>query len=90
MEAGSDVDPTESTGTEEIVVKIKNRLFAGLSAVCVTAVPCISHAQSSVTLYGVIDNGIAYSNSQSALGSTSNGAHNIQHLGRQQVRYERE
>jgi predicted porin len=80
MEAGSVVDPTESTGTEEIVVKIKNRLFAGLSAVCVTAVPCIAHAQSSVTLYGVIDNGVAYSNSQTALGSTSNGAHNIQLL----------
>ena len=59
-------------------MKIKNRLFAGLSAVCVTALPSIAHAQSSVTLYGVIDNGIAYSNSQTTLGSTSNGAHNVQ------------
>jgi len=30
-------------------------------------------AQSTVTLYGIVDNGIGYSNSQTSLGSTSNG-----------------
>lgn len=35
---------------------------------------CIgAHAQSSVTLYGVIDNGLAYQNSATSLGSTSGG-----------------
>ena len=59
-------------------MKTRKGLFVGLSVVCATAVPGITHAQSSVTLYGVIDNGIAYSNSQTTLGSTHGGAHNIQ------------
>ena len=32
-----------------------------------------AYAQSSVTLYGIVDNGIGYSNSQTSLGSTSGG-----------------
>jgi predicted porin len=68
--------PTIST--QESAVKMKIRRFAGVSALCVTALPGVAHAQSSVTLYGVMDNAIAYSNSQTTLGSTTGGKHNIQ------------
>lgn len=44
-------------------------IFAGL----VIAVPEIVVAQSSVTLYGSVDTGIAYVSSQTSLGSTSGG-----------------
>ncbi|MDI7066106.1 porin, partial [Klebsiella pneumoniae] len=32
-----------------------------------------AHAQSSVTLYGIVDTGIGYQSSQTSLGSTSGG-----------------
>ena len=35
-------------------------------------------AQSSVTLYGIVDNGISYQSSQTSLGSTSGGRSNIE------------
>ncbi|WP_275426829.1 porin [Paraburkholderia sp. C35] len=54
------------------------RLVAGVSAACFAVMPNLSQAQNSVTLYGVMDNAIAWSNSQTTLGSTSNGKHNIQ------------
>ena len=59
-------------------MKMKIKLFAGVSALCVTALPGVAQAQSTITLYGVMDEAIAYSNSQTALGSTSGGKHNIQ------------
>ena len=42
-----------------------------VSAAVFAAMPAF--AQSSVTLYGVVDTGIAYQNSQTTLGSTANG-----------------
>ncbi|HEX7911527.1 MAG TPA: porin, partial [Paraburkholderia sp.] len=32
-----------------------------------------AHAQSSVTLYGIVDTGIGYQSSQTGLGSTTGG-----------------
>lgn len=59
-------------------MQLKKKWFVGLSAICATSLSGIAHAQSSVTLYGVIDNGIAYSSSQAKLGSTSGGASAVQ------------
>ncbi|WP_454830537.1 porin [Paraburkholderia xenovorans] len=42
-----------------------------------TLLPISVYAQSSVTLYGLVDNGIAYTSNQTTLGSTSNGKHNF-------------
>ncbi|QGZ62950.1 porin [Paraburkholderia acidisoli] len=48
------------------------------AAVLPALAPLAAHAQSSVTLYGTVDNAIAWSNSQTALGSNANGRHNVQ------------
>ncbi len=46
----------------------------GCASVLLPACAC---AQSSVTLYGLVDNGIAYASNQTTLGSTSNGKHSF-------------
>src|SRR5471032_2976783 len=46
-----------------------------VGAAILSAVPAF--AQSSVTLYGVVDTGLAYQSSQTSLGSTSGGRSNI-------------
>ncbi|MGI4857665.1 MAG: porin [Janthinobacterium lividum] len=50
--------------------RLKNRCVLA-AAVSLSAMPAF--AQSSVTLYGIVDNGIGYSTSQTSLGSASNG-----------------
>src|SRR5471032_422998 len=45
-----------------------------VGAAILSAVPAF--AQSSVTLYGVVDNGLSYQSSQTSLGSTSGGRSN--------------
>jgi GBP family porin len=52
---------------------MKYRNLAAASALLVT---CAAHAQSSVTLFGVIDEGLVYVNSQRTGSSTTNGASN--------------
>ena len=43
-------------------------------AACVLGGACAAaQAQSSVTLYGIVDNGIAWQNSAASLGSTAGG-----------------
>lgn len=52
----------------------KSQIAVAAMALC-SAAP--SFAQSSVTLYGVIDNSMTYQSSQTSLGSTSGGRSNI-------------
>jgi general bacterial porin, GBP family len=52
---------------------MKMRYLAATSALLLTGV---AHAQSSVTLYGVIDEGLVYVNNQRVAGSTVQGASN--------------
>lgn len=42
-------------------------------AIAAVGLATAAHAQSSVTLYGVVDNGLAYQNSSGSLGQTANG-----------------
>ncbi|MGU7771714.1 porin [Burkholderia sp. MR1-5-21] len=47
-----------------------------LAAVALSAFAVPARAQSSVTLYGIVDNGLVYQNSQTSLGSTTGGRSN--------------
>jgi predicted porin len=50
-------------------------LNLGISLCATVSVPAL--AQSSVTLYGILDTGLSYQNSQTSLGSTSGGRSNV-------------
>lgn len=52
-------------------IKIKDSVSVGLTSLACTALPAL--AQSSVTLYGIVDDGLVYQSSQTSLGSTSGG-----------------
>ncbi|CAG9265003.1 porin [Paraburkholderia unamae] len=54
------------------------RLIAGACVLGTAVLPGFGHAQSSVTLYGTIDNALAWSSNQTTLGSAANGHHNFQ------------
>ncbi|WP_321871610.1 porin [Paraburkholderia tropica] len=48
--------------------------FSAIAAAVVAAIgPCVAHAQSSLTLYGLVDVGVAYQSSSGSLGQTSGG-----------------
>ncbi|ABC36115.1 porin [Burkholderia thailandensis] len=51
---------------------MKKRTAVAMTAAGLAAV-ATAHAQSSVTLYGIVDNGIAYQSSSTSLGSTTGG-----------------
>jgi predicted porin len=70
--------PCQILKQEETQLITTYKLLASASIICTMIAPEVSHAQSTVTLYGVVDNGIAYSTNQTSLGSTSNGKHNLQ------------
>jgi predicted porin len=55
--------------------KNRQRRLIGLAAVAsvATAAHAPAFAQNSVTLYGIVDNGIGYQSSSTTLGSTSGG-----------------
>ena len=65
---------------------------AAVAAATALAAVAPAHAQSSVTLYGIVDTGIGYQSSQTSLGSTSGGRSVDQdaerHLGGQPLRPE--
>lgn len=56
-------------------MKKTNRLNLALSLCATVSVPAM--AQSSVTLYGILDTGLSYQSSQTSLGSTSGGRSNL-------------
>src|SRR5471032_1496132 len=56
---------------------MKQSRQAGAAVVITVAMATSAHAQSSVTLYGIVDNSLTYQSSQTTLGSTKNGSSNI-------------
>src|SRR5476649_1428855 len=56
---------------------MKQSKQAGAAVVITVAMATYAHAQSSVTLYGVVDNSLTYQSSQTTLGSTKGGSSNI-------------
>jgi predicted porin len=54
---------------------LRNTHFCMAAASLAVAAPAI--AQSSVTLYGIVDDTITYQSSQSSLGSNSGGRSNV-------------
>src|SRR5476651_1433298 len=56
---------------------MKQSRQAGAAVVITVAMATSAHAQSSVTLYGIVDNSLTYQSSQTTLGSTKNGRSNI-------------
>jgi len=59
---------------------IRNQLAALPLIACGVVVSTPVHAQTSVTLYGIVDESIAYQSSQTALGSNSGGRSNVKVL----------
>jgi predicted porin len=51
---------------------MKKRVAVAMTAAGIAAVTT-AHAQSSVTLYGIVDNGLTYQNSSAGVGQTSGG-----------------
>lgn len=51
---------------------MKKRVAFAMTAVGLAAATA-AHAQSSVTLYGIVDNGLAWQNNSSAVGATTGG-----------------
>jgi predicted porin len=58
-------------------VKRLNSIKLSVTAGAMSVVGLSAHAQSSVTLYGILDNGFAYVSNQSTLGATSGGQSNL-------------
>ncbi|KVK97164.1 porin [Burkholderia ubonensis] len=56
---------------------MKKRVAVAMTAAGLAAVTT-AHAQSSVTLYGIVDNGIAYQNNSSGVGATTGGHSKVQ------------
>ena len=56
---------------------MKQSKQVGAAVVITVAMATYAHAQSSVTLYGVVDNSLTYQSSQTTLGSTKGGSSNI-------------
>ncbi|KWK80536.1 porin [Burkholderia ubonensis] len=56
---------------------MKKRVAVAMTAAGLAAVTT-AHAQSSVTLYGIVDNGIAYQNNSSSTGATTGGHSKVQ------------
>jgi predicted porin len=56
---------------------MKQSRQAGAAVVITVAMATSAHAQSSVTLYGIVDNSLTYQSSQTTLGSTKGGRSNI-------------
>ena len=52
---------------------MKHSRQAGAAVVITVAMATTAHAQSSVTLYGIVDNSMTYQSSQTPLGSTKGG-----------------
>src|SRR5476649_2779180 len=56
---------------------MKQSRQAGAAVAITVAMATSAHAQTSVTLYGIVDNSMTYQSSQTTLGSTSGGRSNI-------------
>src|SRR3984885_14145451 len=56
---------------------MKQSRQAGAAVVITVAMATSAHAQTSVTLYGIVDNSMSYQSSQTTLGSTKGGRSNI-------------
>ncbi|WP_414446743.1 porin [Burkholderia sp. 22PA0099] len=52
---------------------MKKNVAVAMTAIGLAVLATAAQAQSSVTLYGIVDNGLAYQNSSGALGQTSGG-----------------
>src|SRR5882757_1098823 len=57
--------------------QMKQSRQAGAAVVITVAMATSAHAQTSVTLYGIVDNSLTYQSSQTTLGSTKGGRSNI-------------
>src|SRR3978361_129513 len=56
---------------------MKQSRQAGAAVAITVAMATSAHAQTSVTLYGIVDNSMTYQSSQTTLGSTKGGRSNI-------------
>src|SRR5260370_40170143 len=57
--------------------QMKQTRQTGAAVVITVAMATSAHAQTSVTLYGIVDNSLTYQSSQTTLGSTKGGRSNI-------------
>ncbi len=60
-------------------MKKRNQYIGMLSVAGASCIASSAFAQSSVTLYGIVDTGLVYANNQASLGSTS-GGHSVTKL----------
>jgi predicted porin len=60
-------------------MKKRNQYIGMLSVSGASCIASCAFAQSSVTLYGIVDTGLVYASNQASLGSTS-GGHSVTKL----------
>ena len=60
-------------------MKKRNQYIGMLSVAGASCIASSAFAQSSVTLYGIVDTGLVYASNQASLGSTS-GGHSVTKL----------
>src|SRR6266702_6032077 len=73
----SDIAKAIHLDIEENLMKGFNLTKVAVAAATALAAVAPAFAQSSVTLYGIVDDSIVYQSSQTSLGSTSGGRSNV-------------